>query len=105
MEEKTDEDNQSLAGAGCGLVALAAPAAFAQKQIDDRLADDQYNFATQLFGKKLYELAIQQYEQFAASYPKHPNVMRAQIRVGESYLRLNKFQQAANAYSKVLTEQ
>src|SRR5205823_2655733 len=83
----------------------AATAAFAQQPIDDRLADDQYNFATQLFGKKLYELAIQQYEKFAADYPKHANVTRARIRIGESYLRLNKFQQAADAYTKVLAEQ
>src|SRR5207248_6061636 len=85
------------------LTLVVVPAAFAQ-QVDDRLADDQYNFATQLFGRKLYELAIQQYEKFAADYPKHPNVPRARIRVGESYLRLNKYQQAAEAYQKVLAD-
>ena len=34
---------------------LALPVAFAQKA-EDRAAEDQYNFATELFGKKLYEL-------------------------------------------------
>ena len=86
------------------LALLGGPLAHAQK-LEDRMAEDQYNFATELFGKKLYELAIQQYEKFAADYPKHANVVRARIRIGESYLRLNKFQQAADAYSKVLTDQ
>jgi TolA-binding protein len=82
---------------------LALPVAFAQKA-EDRAAEDQYNFATELFGKKLYELAIQQYEKFAVEHPNHPNIVRARIRIGESYLRLDKNEQAVAAYEKVLAE-
>src|SRR5262245_6110016 len=85
------------------LVLACAPLALAQK-VEDRVADDQYNFATELFGKKLYELAIQQYEKFIEAYPMHPNAFRARIRVGESYLRLGKNEQAAGAYEKALSE-
>src|SRR5262249_11780840 len=82
---------------------LSAPLASAQRA-DDRLADDQYNFATQLYGKKLYELALQQYERFVVDYPKHPNVTRARIRIGESNLRLNRNEQAAAAFGSLLAE-
>ncbi len=74
------------------------------QRVDDRRAEDQYNFATELFGKKFYELAVQQYEKFVADHPAHPNVERAWIRIGESYLRLKKNDQALAAYTKVLAE-
>lgn len=92
-----------LAALLAALFLIAAPGGFAQRA-EDRLADDQYNFATQLFGKKLYELAIQQYEKFVADYPRHQKVNQARVRVGESYLRLNRFPQAADAFSRVLAE-
>src|SRR5262249_17338455 len=83
------------------LALLGGPLAHAQK-VEDRMAEDQYNFATELFGKKLYELAIQQYEKFVTDFPGNPKVSSAQIRIGESYLRLDKNQQAVQAYEKVL---
>ncbi len=83
------------------LAVTSSGLAFGQGATDPQ-ADDQYNFATQLFGQKLYELAIQQYEKFVADYPKHPNVHRARIRIGESYLRSNQHARAVQAFERVL---
>jgi TolA-binding protein len=65
-------------------------------------ADDQYLFATELFGKKMYELAIQQYEKFLADHPRHPKAFQARLRVGEANLRLGHSARAVKAYEAAL---
>ena len=65
-------------------------------------AEDQYLFATELFGKKMYELAVQQYEKFLAGFPRHPKAFQARLRVGEALFRLNKYDQSVAAYEKAL---
>jgi cellulose synthase operon protein C len=68
-------------------------------------AEDQYLFATELFGKKMYQLAVQQYEKFAASFPQHPKAFQARLRIGEAYFRLDQYDKAVAAYEKALAMQ
>jgi TolA-binding protein len=68
-------------------------------------AEDQYLFATELFGKKMYQLAVQQYEKFAASFPQHPKAFQARLRIGEALFRLNQYDKAVAAYEKALAMQ
>src|SRR5258707_10770206 len=42
-------------------------------------AEDQYLFANDLFNKKMYELAAQQYEKFVTSFPEHPKAFQARL--------------------------
>ena len=68
-------------------------------------AEDQYLFATELFGKKMYELAVQQYEKFVNQFPQHPKAFQARLRIGESLFRLNQYDRAVAAYEKALALQ
>jgi len=68
-------------------------------------AEDQYLFATELFGKKMYELAVQQYERFVTQFPQHPKAFQARLRIGESLFRLNQYDRAVAAYEKALALQ
>jgi TolA-binding protein len=91
-------------------VGVAQPAAFgrepgvpesrAQSAASD--ADDQYLFATELFGKKMYELAIQQYEKFLAEHRGHAKAFQARLRVAEANLRLGRNDRAIKAYEAAL---
>jgi TolA-binding protein len=65
-------------------------------------AEDQYLFATELFGKKMYELAVQQYEKFLSAFPQHPKAFQARLRIGEALFRLGKYDQSVAAYQKAL---
>lgn len=65
-------------------------------------ADDQYLFATELFGKQMYELAIQQYERFVGDYPGHPKAFQARLRMAEANLRLGRHERAIKAYETAL---
>lgn len=66
------------------------------------MADDQYLFANELFDRKLYELAIQEYEKFVQEYPQHKNVHQARLRIGEAYLRLRRYPESIAAYQRAL---
>src|SRR5215218_4070652 len=61
-------------------------------------AEDQYLFATELFGKKMYQLAVQQYEKFVTGFPQHPKAFQARLRIGEAYFRLDQYDRAVAAY-------
>jgi TolA-binding protein len=65
-------------------------------------AEDQYLFATELFGKKMYALAVQQYEAFLREHPGHPKAFQARLRVGEGYLRLKQVEKSIRAYEAAL---
>jgi TolA-binding protein len=84
-------------------LACFAPSARTQGQANE--AEDQYIFATELFGKKMYQLAVQQYEKFVTGFPQHPKVFQARLRIGESYFRLSQYDRAVAAYEKALALQ
>ncbi|MBI3909857.1 MAG: tetratricopeptide repeat protein [Armatimonadetes bacterium] len=91
----------------CGLlVALLyfTPLAARAQSADGRMAEDQYLFATELFGRKLYELAIQEYEKYLKEYPQHAKTHLVRLRIGEAYLRLNKYPESIAAYERALAE-
>jgi TolA-binding protein len=93
--EATDGSASTPAGA-------AAPAGGATVSNE---AEDQYLFATELFGKKMYQLAVQQYEKFVESYPEHPKAFQARLRIGEALFRLGQYDQSVGAYEKALALQ
>lgn len=68
-------------------------------------AEDQYLFATELFGKKMYQLAVQQYEKFIVIFPQHPKAFQARLRIGEALFRLGQYDRAVAAYEKALALQ
>src|SRR5215212_10083904 len=96
----------SAYGAPGGTAEIApSAAANAGGSTSSNEAEDQYLFATELFGKKMYELAVQQYEKFVNSFPQHPKAFQARLRIGEALFRLQQYDRSIAAYEKALALQ
>ena len=62
----------------------------------------QLNYANGLFGRKLYDLAIPEYEKFLGLYPKSPDRATAFFYLGEAYRALNRIAAARTSFQSVL---
>ena len=59
---------------------------------------DQLEYANLVYTYEHYDLAVHQYEKFIADHPADPGVEEARYRLGESYLKLKKEEQAETSY-------
>ncbi len=60
----------------------------------------QLNYANGLFGRKLYDLAIPEYEKFLGLYPNSPDRAAALFYMGEAYRVLNRIARRTHQFSK-----
>ena len=65
-------------------------------------ADQQYRFADNYFEQKAYFNAISEYERFIHFFPQDPRVPQAHFKIGQSYFRGNRFDQAIRAFRHVI---
>ena len=65
----------------------------------------QLNYANALFGRKLYDLAVPEYEKFLGQYANAAGRASAYFYLGECYRALNKSAAARTAFQSVLDEQ
>ena len=64
----------------------------------------QLEYANALFGRKLYDLAIPEYEKFLGQFPGAPGRASAYFFLGESYRALNRSAAARTSFQNVLDE-
>lgn len=62
----------------------------------------QLDYATALYGRKLYDLAVPEFEKYLDQYPDGPGRAQAQFFLGESYRALNKPVAARKSFQAVL---
>jgi TolA-binding protein len=62
----------------------------------------QLDYATALYGRKLYDLAVPEFEKYLEQYPGAPGQAQAQFFLGESYRALNKLGSARRNFQAVL---
>jgi TolA-binding protein len=67
-------------------------------------AQRQLNYADALFGRKLYDLAVPEYEKFIGLYPGSPDRASALFYLGESYRALDRSSAARTSFQGVLTD-
>ena len=80
--------------------ATSAPPAPETEAPDQR----QLDYANGLFSRKLYDLAIPEYEKFLGQFPGAPNRASAFFYLGECYRALNRTPAARTAFQSVLDE-
>ena len=66
-------------------------------------ASEQLDFASGLFARKMYKMAVTEYEKFITSYPDQPEVPRASFMIGESLFYLKEYQAAVESYRNYIT--
>ena len=64
----------------------------------------QLNYANALFGRKLYDLAVPEYEKFLGLYPNSPDRVTALFYMGQAYRALNRTPAARNSFQSVLRD-
>ncbi|HXA09640.1 MAG TPA: tetratricopeptide repeat protein [Chthoniobacterales bacterium] len=64
----------------------------------------QLNYANALFGRKLYDLAVPEYEKFLGLYPDSPNRATALFYLGEAYRALGRTPAARTSFQSVLQD-
>src|SRR3954452_23004978 len=62
----------------------------------------QLDYATALYGRKLFDLAVPEFEKYLEDYPDAPGQAQAQFFLGESYRALNRQGQARKSFQAVL---
>jgi TolA-binding protein len=67
-------------------------------------AQRQLNYASALFGRKLYDLAVPEYEKFLGLYPNSPDRDAALFYTGESYRALGRTAAARTSFQSVLAD-
>jgi TolA-binding protein len=67
-------------------------------------AQRQLEYADALFGRKLYDLAVPEFEKYLERYPEAPGRANALFFLGESYRALNKNPAARKSFQAVLDE-
>jgi TolA-binding protein len=65
---------------------------------------EQLNYANGLFSRKLYDLAIPEYEKFLGLYPNSPNRPATLFYLGESYRALNRTTPARTSFQSVIKD-
>jgi TolA-binding protein len=64
----------------------------------------QINYANALFGRKLYDLAVPEYEKFLGLYPRSANRASAYFYMGECYRALGRTTAARTSFQSVLND-
>jgi len=64
----------------------------------------QLNYANALFGRKLYDLAIPEYEKFLGLYPNSSDCATALFYLGQAYRALNRLPAARTSFQSVLRD-
>ena len=64
----------------------------------------QLDYANALFGRKLYDLAVPEYEKFLGQFPGAPGRASAYFYLGECYRALNRTPAARSSFQSVLDE-
>ncbi len=64
----------------------------------------QFNYANGLFGRKLYDLAVPEYEKFLGLYPRSPDRASALFYLGEAYRALGRTAPARTSFQSVLDD-
>lgn len=64
----------------------------------------QLNYANALFGRKLYDLAVPEYEKFLGLYPSSTDRVTANFYVGEAYRALGRTAAARTSFQTVVTD-
>ncbi len=65
-------------------------------------AQNQLDYANGLFGRKLYDLAVPEYEKFLGFYPNSPDRATAFFYMGQSYRALNRTTAARTSFQTIL---
>lgn len=65
----------------------------------------QLNYANALFGRKLYDLAVPEYEKFLGQFASAPGRASAYFHLAQCYRALNKATAARTAFQSILDEQ
>jgi TolA-binding protein len=92
--EPTDRKTQSL------IEEFSTPPARESEGADQR----QLEYANGLFGRKLYDLAIPEYQKYLEDYPGRAGRANAYFALGECYRNLHRDSNARTNLQKVLTE-
>ncbi len=64
-------------------------------------AQNQLNYANGLFGRKLYDLAVPEYEKFLGLYPNSPDRVTALFYMGQAYRALKRTAAARTSFQQV----
>ena len=64
----------------------------------------QLNYANALFGRKLYDLAVPEYEKFLGLYPNSSDRATALFYMGQAYRALNRTAAARTSFQSVLRD-
>ena len=64
-------------------------------------AQNQLDYANGLFGRKLYDLAVPEYEKFLGLYPNSPDRVTALFYMGQCYRALNRSNAARSSFQMV----
>ena len=84
------------------LVLLAIPLYAGQERVLD--PESQFQFAEQYFEKGEYYRAIGEYERFIYFFPDSPGVELVEYKIGLSYLKGERYQQAIEVFERVIDE-
>ncbi|MFM7181305.1 MAG: tetratricopeptide repeat protein [Verrucomicrobiales bacterium] len=76
-----------------------APVAPAEPFLAPDPANDLIKFADELFGRNEFELAMTRYDQFIVDNPRHPLARKALYQLAECLRRLNRLDDAEQAYA------
>ncbi len=77
-----------------------APSAEGSESPEER----QLNYANALFGRKLYDLAVPEYEKFLGLYPNSPDRVTALFYMGEAYRVLQRTAAARTSFQSVVND-
>ncbi|MEO7725611.1 MAG: tetratricopeptide repeat protein, partial [Chthoniobacterales bacterium] len=67
-------------------------------------AQNQLDYANGLFGRKLYDLAVPEYEKFLGLYPNSPDRATALFYMGQCYRALNRSNAARSSFQTVVRD-
>ena len=70
----------------------------------EQLEKRQLEYASELFARKLYDLAAPEFQKYLDDYPGASGRAQAYMSLGECYRNLNKLSNARNAFQKVLND-
>jgi TolA-binding protein len=70
----------------------------------EQLEKRQLEYASELFARKLYDLAAPEFQKYLDDYPGAFGRAQAYMSLGECYRNLNKLSNARNAFQKVLND-
>ncbi|MGI8891598.1 MAG: tetratricopeptide repeat protein [Chthoniobacterales bacterium] len=81
-----------------------SPASDAPRDDDETPGQSQLNYANGLFSKKLYDLAVPEYEKFLGVYPTSPDRVIALFYLGQSYRSLKRTAPARTSFESVVKD-